>query len=160
MLAKGKATERKAKSFSFAPKDAKISRARAETIGRRFVALAADGNVTPTQIVEDARPSSSPLHSEFEWDNRKAAEKHRLAHARWLIGAISIEITYEDDSRERTRAFHSVVINGGRGYAPMTRVMSSRNLTEQVLADALKELEGWQRRYGQYEALGDARVMI
>jgi len=43
------------------------------------------GRITPEAVVADARKKSSPLHSEFEWDLKKAAYKHWIEHARKLI---------------------------------------------------------------------------
>lgn len=154
------ATKKGAASFAFVPTDSQISKANAETIGKRFVELAGDGEVTPPQIVEDARDPSSLLHPFFEWNDRKAAEKQRLQHARWLIGAISIEITYENGSREKTRAFHSVTNDGDRGYATSPRVFSDSDLTRQVVGMALRELDSWQKRFERYEALGESRELV
>jgi hypothetical protein len=48
------------------------------------------GQLTPERIVEEARQPSSPLHSYFEWDDKIAAERHRLNQARILLRTIVI----------------------------------------------------------------------
>lgn len=151
---------RKAQAFAFKPNGRAISAADAEILGRRFVELAGDGAVTPAQIVEDARRPSSPLHRFFDWDDASAAEKHRLAHARSLVTSVSIEITYTDGTRERTRALHSVIEDDDRGYVPMPRTMATEDLRAQVVAAALRELEAWSARYSRYESLAESVAIV
>lgn len=43
------------------------------------------GRLTPAIVVEAARNPESPLHSEFIWDDAKAAERQRLDKARALL---------------------------------------------------------------------------
>lgn len=53
-------------------------------------AKAAGERLTPSLVVESAKPRSSPLHDEFEWDDKKAGYEYRLAQARTLIRVIPI----------------------------------------------------------------------
>lgn len=39
----------------------------------------------PSEVVEAAHAEDSPLHSEFEWNNKKASVEYRLIQARKLI---------------------------------------------------------------------------
>lgn len=50
----------------------------------------------PSEVVEAARPKDSPLHSEFEWNDKKAGHEHRLWQARQLIRVTVIETTDPD----------------------------------------------------------------
>lgn len=60
----------------------------------RVKALAdAEGRIKPSSVVEDAKKKSSPLHSLFVWDARKAAEIHWQHVAREIIGAVEIVVT-------------------------------------------------------------------
>lgn len=43
------------------------------------------GRLTPEQVVEQARDPESPGHGFFEWDDDKAAHKHRIEQARELL---------------------------------------------------------------------------
>ncbi len=52
------------------------------------------GQVTPSAVLEAARPKSSPIHDAFEWSNVKAAEEYRLWQARQWIRRV--EIIVED----------------------------------------------------------------
>lgn len=57
--------------------------------------LAAEGRLEPSIVVETARPSTSVLHSLFEWDVTKAAQAHWLEKARELIRTVRVEIRTE-----------------------------------------------------------------
>lgn len=54
------------------------------------------GRLTAEEVLEAARPSASPLHGFFEWDDSKAAEAHRLEQARDLIRRVKIELEFEE----------------------------------------------------------------
>lgn len=54
----------------------------------------AEGRLTPRAVVEAARSKASPLHGCFEWDDKKAAAKHRLDTARRLIVSVEMSVKY------------------------------------------------------------------
>lgn len=54
--------------------------------------------LTPVSVVRDARKKSSPLHSLFEWNDGKAAQRWRLHWAREIIGSVIVV----HESTERT----------------------------------------------------------
>jgi hypothetical protein len=62
---------------------------RLEEINRRT------GRLTPDAVVADAKNKDSPLHALFEWDIKKAAEKHWIETARTIIGAVPLVIKHE-----------------------------------------------------------------
>ena len=49
----------------------------------KLLELSKKNNLTAREIVEEARKKNSPLHDFFEWDDSIAAEKYRLAQARF-----------------------------------------------------------------------------
>lgn len=51
-----------------------------------------DGRLTPEQVVEDAKDVTSPLHTEFQWDDAKAAISWRLETARRIIRSVKVEM--------------------------------------------------------------------
>lgn len=51
-----------------------------------------DGDVRASTVVDEARPKDSPIHDQFEWDNRVAGEQYRLAQARRLIRVTPIRL--------------------------------------------------------------------
>jgi len=51
-----------------------------------------DGVLTPSDVVEDARRATSPLHNFFTWDDTVAAHQYRLDQARTLIRNVKVEV--------------------------------------------------------------------
>jgi len=110
------------------------------------------GIILPELVVERARPASSPLHGRFEWDNTKAAHAHRLWQARQLI---SVCVEQIEGVSEPTNVFVSLRSdrNNEGGYRVMTEVLSRAELKAQMLNDALKELQSFQRKYASLKEL-------
>ncbi|MFH1184708.1 MAG: hypothetical protein V1755_06670 [Chloroflexota bacterium] len=110
--------------------------------------------VTAAEIVEAARPKRSPGHCYFQWDDTVAAEEYRLAQARWLIRHIEIVV-----DGETTRAFHHVTIRTEEEefdrsfYMSSVRISKQPALSNQVIQRALRELQGWKKRYKQYQEI-------
>ena len=48
------------------------------------------GMIFPRAVIDHARPSDSPLHSCFEWNDTEAAEKFRIVQARGVIKSVEI----------------------------------------------------------------------
>jgi len=54
------------------------------------------GRVTPKSVVAHAKNPSSPLHSEFDWDINRAAQKEWERTASELIRSVKFIVEYED----------------------------------------------------------------
>lgn len=105
--------------------------------------------VTPENVLEQSRPADALLHDCFEWDDSTAAEKYRLKQASKLIRNLSVTY-YEDSSSEpkEVRAYHSVTSHDKKAdYRPVQVVLSDETMREQVLENALAELERFRRKY-------------
>jgi len=130
-----------------------ITGVKAGTAGRYLDRLRtrSGGDLTPRMVVDAARPENAMLHPYFEWNNRAAAEKYRLAQAGHLIRCIVI-VEGEGEDAETTRAFHYVRRSGEsqKVYVHMREVFDEDELKAQVLEDARRELIGWKTRYAQY----------
>ena len=109
-----------------------------------------DGLIKPERVVEAARPKTSPIHDQFEWDNSAAAEKYRLLQASELI-RVSVEIIDCGGNRDpvMVRAFTSLTTERGvsGGYRATVQVLSNKQMREQMLADAIAELQAFEKRY-------------
>lgn len=114
---------------------------------------------TPEEIVDEARNPKSPLHDAFEWDDSKAANAHRLQQARNMVNHITVTVI-KDGKKVEQKAFHSVVDDDERGYAPMEIVKERAPLRRQVIANALREAKEWARRYEEYKELQSIRMAI
>lgn len=110
--------------------------AKKEAISARLEKLASEhGYLTPTLVIKDAKKKTSPLHSEFEWDDSIAAQNWRTEQARRLIRSVKIVVV------EEARAIKSVAYirdpeadNAHQGYVP---VLAIRNDHDRAMA-ALK----------------------
>lgn len=131
---------------------ARFSRQQAEALGELMERFS--GKLKPQELVDAARPKSSPIHSLFEWNDGKAADAFRLVQARHHINHLQIIVQVNGDGKV-TKAYHSVLIEGDddRTYASVAVVRRSVDLREQVVQQALRELERWTERYREYKSV-------
>lgn len=105
----------------------------------------------PQDVVDAARAADSPLHDAFEWDVRKAAERHWLATARSLLNHIQVYVVYLDpqDQTQFTtkKGWFSVEAKEGartfRVYVPRTTALSNQKMRESVF----EQFEASARRF-------------
>lgn len=111
---------------------------------------AGSGTLVAGDVVDDARPEDATLHPVFEWDDYIAGEAWRKDQARLLIRNVCV--VHEEGERAESRPVYVHVRPAEGpdtgGYRPVTVVMADPESRASVIADALKQLEGWQRRYG------------
>lgn len=120
----------------------------------------ANGQLTPAQVVDDARDERALLHPAFEWDDSVAAERHREDQARHLIGCIIVSVKPRGIQRD-VRAFVNVTTEaGGQGYTSLPVAMRDEDLRAQILVRAWEELQAWQKRYESYLELAEVHEAI
>jgi hypothetical protein len=160
-----KAVKRVAKKFS-ATEGAQFDKDKAQVYGECLNKIAErnGGKFKPIDVVEEARNPRNPLHSIFEWDNTKAAEKYRVEQARHLINHITVEIKYDNTVRN-IKGWFSIneTPNEKRMnkiYVNVERVMGEPELRHQVLLSAIEEAEFWKEKYYQYKELSNIFVSI
>jgi hypothetical protein len=135
-----------------------------------------DGVIRPAVVVDEARPTDSPLHPAFLWDDTEAAERFRQEQARLLIRSVVVmsdttpdlaaavrafvhisvpdDETTEDDDQEPTRVY----VN--RAYIDTESALRSPSLRAQVLAQALAELSALTRKYRELVELAEVFAAI
>jgi hypothetical protein len=112
------------------------------------IRVANNGRLTQDDVVSSAKPKASPLHTAFEWDDKKAAHQHRLSQAGYIIRKLDVVAIADDIAKSAPiRAFVSVIRDDDKSYTSIAHAMSDDELREQVIARARKELEDWQERY-------------
>lgn len=112
------------------------------------------GFLTPQSVVVAATAKRSGLHGHFEWDDAKAAVKHRETQARELIRAVVVVLD-EAKPEEITRAFVNVAVDDDTPYTSIVTAMSDASMRGQVLAQARREFSAWQSRYEHLEELAE-----
>lgn len=119
------------------------------------------GTVTPTDLLQHARASNSPLHEAFEWDDAAAAEQHRLEQAGQILRFLVVTVLVGPRSEPKPmRAFVNVVHREQRGYTSLTHAMSDADLRAQVVDQAWKELLAWREKYQEYKELASVMAAI
>lgn len=121
------------------------------------LAVECDGILTAEAVVEAAKDEASALHSQFEWDDSAAAENYRLWQARRLLNVV-VEYIGPVDSPLKTRVFVSLTTDRNQkngGYRQTVAVLSDRDQRRQLLADALDEMERFQRKYETLQELSE-----
>jgi hypothetical protein len=114
------------------------------------IAKAHGGKLLPEDVVEAAKPKSSPLHSKFTWDDTVAAHQHRLWQARQLISVTVLTVV-----GKKTQMFVSLTKDRheGNGYRHVVDVLNDEQLTAQLLEDAKAEMRYFAMKYRKLTAL-------
>jgi len=137
-----------------AAKNARFNDDDAQVIGRELERMGPA--CTAEMVVEEAKRRASALHPYFDWDNDSAAHAYRLEQARYYVRHIEVVIV-NAEGETATRGWHHVAIEhesadeDGTAYVSAMTIREDRYLGEQVIKHALRELEGWQRRYAEYQ---------
>lgn len=111
------------------------------------------GELTPKDVLDDAKNPNSPLHSFFEWDDSDAAEQYRLQQARGLIRAVVAVYVDDEKPATRIRAFVHVPEREAPHYRSASDAMSLTRTRELVLQRAWRELQAWRKRYADLKEL-------
>lgn len=121
----------------------------------RIKALHPQKLLEPKAVIAAARNKRSPLHGCFEWDQRRAAERYLLQQARQLIAQYTVIVTTRSGEPIKVRHYVSLTTdraNGG-GYRELSDIMSDDRLADQMLEDALAELQLFQIKYSRLKQL-------
>lgn len=107
-----------------------------------------DGRLTPEAVVERAKDRRSELHSMFEWDDKRAAERFRLSQARTIIHSIRV-LKNTGGAQQVQRLYVHVRKDESaeRGYVTIRQASSDEELARQVRVRATQDLRGWLSRY-------------
>lgn len=135
---------------SYAFKDGAIHKVSPQVAGTVLSAMADEGRLTAKNVVEEARPEDSPLHPEFEWDDRIAAELWREKQAQLLIAHVII-VPDESPKQEPTRAFQITV--EPHKYEHIDIVMRDKTKRNVLLENAKNELIAFKKKYANLTEL-------
>lgn len=113
------------------------------------------GELTPRDVLDDAKHDNSPLHSFFEWDEGAAAEQYRLQQARGLIRSVVAIYVSEDKPATRVRAYVHVPEVGAPHYRDTQSAMAQVKTRDMVLQQAWRELSAWRARYRDLKQLSE-----
>lgn len=133
----------------------------ANAVGQRLEKLRKDhgGELTPHQVLADARSERSPLHQYFTWDDSEAANQHRLEQARLLIRTV-VAIYRDDKSAERHQRAYVHIRSEPPKYMETMDALSKPDTREIVLRSALGELRAWRKKYADLQELAAVVAVI
>lgn len=113
------------------------------------------GELTPQDVLKDAKNNNSPLHSFFEWDEGKAAEQYRLQQARGLIRAVVAVYVDGKNKAVRSKAYVHIAEKTAPHYRETGHAMSQTKTRNMVLQRAWQELSAWRKRYQDLKAFSE-----
>jgi hypothetical protein len=129
----------------------------ANIAGRALEELEAEnGSVTPSLVVQAAAPKNAILHRCFEWNNQIAGNKYRESQAGEMLRKLVIINITEDPDKETEviRAFVNVLnADNERVYVSTLAAMGDNDYRNQVLADAIRDLLNFQKKYQELKEL-------
>lgn len=127
----------------------------ASEIGAELVRLASslklpNDALKPTHLVEAAQDGKTypVLHKAlYNINDTEAALKWRIDRARFIIRGLSCRII---DNSEKILPITRISVkseSNGRVYVPVPEAVRIESYKTQMIADALRGIEGWQARY-------------
>lgn len=133
------------------------AKADAKTVGEHLELLRRQckGELTPKDVVNDARHDNSPLHEFFEWNDGEAAEAYRLGQARGLIRSVVAIYVREDAPALRQKAYVHIPERGTEHYRETSHALSQRKTRQMVLERAWRELQAWRARYADLKEFSE-----
>ncbi len=126
------------------------------------LAESAGGALSPAAVVEAARPNNSPIHDQFVWDDTEAAKRFRLQQASELL-RVTVELIEVKSESYEVRAFTSLSpdrAKDGQSYRATVAVLTNRQMRAQMLADAMAELDAFQKKYATLSELSEVFAAI
>lgn len=119
-----------------------------------------NGKLTAKNLLEASRDEAAPLHNEFEWDDKVAAEEYRLDQARGIIR--NLDIVYEKtDTEEERRVRAYVSIPGGKSeYVALENALSHESWRAHLLECAQRDLKAFMTKYRNLKELAEVTEVI
>ena len=105
------------------------------------------GRLTPDLVIKDARNPSSPLHSCFEWNVKKAALAYWREQARDLIASVRYLYTVEDKTYSAPEFVRDPSVPPGKqGYISIPKLRKDEDLSRAALVDEFARAAAALRR--------------
>lgn len=103
------------------------------------------GRLTPQMVVTFAKPSSSPLHKYFTWEDNAAGILWREQQARQLILQVHYKVSEDSSVNAWVNFKHKKL--GGQCYVRLERALSDTDLKKEMLKRSLQEVNYWKQQY-------------
>lgn len=124
----------------------------AQTAGEEFARIyEKNGRLDAENVVVESRPESAPLHACFEWNDMVAAEEYRKSQAMTMIRMITVKAPVKGS--QESVPVRAYINTKESAYLPLTVVLESPELREELLNTALQELKAFQKKYATLKLL-------
>lgn len=108
--------------------------------------LAAEGRLSPAELVEVSRPKNAPLHHDFfDLNDKQAAQKYREERAANMIR--SIIVTPDNAEETKTVRAYFNIERGTHDYIPTEIIFSDEAKKSRLLEIAKRELSAFKSKY-------------
>jgi len=128
------------------------------------------GTITPALLLEEARNPRSEVHGFFEWDDRVAADKHRLRQATDMILASKFVAVLQSARNSRTPSADAIAAAPtvrrflpalrGEGFRLRTEVLSDADRRKEIVKRKKAVLRSWCREVVDIDELQTLRKLI
>jgi len=120
----------------------------------RLLEKYADG-LKPSHVLQEAKAQpGTPLHACFEWDDAKAAHRHRITQASTLVRALVVTRSgLLSDEPKRVALSVRSSDTGPRVFMSTDVVMNDETLRRRFIEQAGRDLSSWRKQYGELKEL-------
>ena len=133
----------------------------AQKVGEELEEIERNNVITPEHVVEYAeRHKDSELYKMFEWDDKEAGKQWRIAQARRIICAITIEIKEEPKKVQRVYVNVKDKDTEERTFKNINEVLKNDEEYQQLIEKAKRELENCKERYKDLIEKEDLKEII
>lgn len=111
------------------------------------------GELLPADIVKEAAKKRNPLHNEFDWDDKSAANKFREERARGLVRSLIVirKEAPKVEARKYELTYSTEVPDQGQPqrqcYRTTEEILQNPVERDRLLARAIRELAAFRDRY-------------
>lgn len=138
----------------------RFSKDQAKEISDFFEKNFPGGALTAHDVLELARPKTSPLHEYFEWDDSVAAERYRLRQAQKLITCLVVEFDGGEPVRKYVPPVFIDETDTHKAYVEINTARANQDIWDQVTERAMNEAVRWRDRYNNLKAVEAIRRAI
>lgn len=136
----------------------------AEVAAAEFQRIEHSGTgLTPRAVVDASRPEHAPLHSLFEWDNERAADKWRLDQARQAISSLRVVVREGEPPAPAFAYVRPPTVDEeppDRSFVSFADVQNNDDLRRDFLRGELRLLDGILQRSVGYEEMDPLREAL
>lgn len=106
------------------------------------------GELSPSLVVEAAKPKTHPLHNYFEWNDEVAGAKYRIVQAEDLIRSVKVVYTDKAGMPQSIRWWHPVRSDSPSVYDPLDVISENEVSMAVLIRQADRDWKMMKRRYG------------